>query len=500
MWKLVPLLISMFLLFPTRFACGDEVPNRHGVLLIVIDGLRPDYVTSETTPNLFQLGAKGVFAERHHSAFPTLTRVNSAVIATGAYPEQNGLLGNQVYFPDVRPGGSISTWDADNLIRLEEAEYGRLITSTTLCEMLAAHGAPMLVCGSGSSGASFLQNHKLNGAVINVNASYPESIREEIERVLGPVPMETSPNRAQATWAVDAYLTMGLDKMHPALSVVWLNEPDHTAHEYGIGAPETEAALGDVDSQVGRIIGAHSERGLDVNIIVISDHGFVTHVGDGQSLVTLLEREGLKTSANDIVEVGGAIYINEDKENKLPRIVELLRAQPWIGAIYTRPSEKNPNEGMVPGTLSTNIIRWNHRRAADVFVEPDWNHDENEFGFKGSNLLSGEAAGHGSSSPYEVRATLLAAGPAFEHGLRSKLPTGNVDIAPTIAHLLGYRPAETMQGRILFELLQDGRQPSITTVEEKEITVSSDSYTVTACIDVFGEYTYLNYVKAKRSR
>jgi len=455
-------------------------------------------------PNLYQLGKKGVFAERHHSAFPTLTRVNSAVIATGAYPEKNGLLGNQIYFPKVNPSGSISTWDAKNLIKVDDAEQGKLLTATSLGELLAAHGEQLLVCGSGSSGAVFLQNHKLNGAVINVHACYPASIREETLKALGPVPKEGSPNAAQAAWAVDAYLKIGLDKMRPALSVLWLNEPDQSAHRFGIGAPETVAALKAVDHEIGRILEGHAERGLKVNIMVISDHGFITYAGGAKKLVPLLEQAGLKTTVNNIVVAGEAIYINENKEKKLPKVVELLRAQPWIGAIYTRPREKGANLGTVPGTFSTNIIRWNHRRAADIFVETDWNEEPNKFGFKGTNPLAGEAAGHGSSSPYEVHATLLASGPSFAHGLRDRLPTGNVDIAPTIVHLLGYRPVATMQGRILYELLQGGPPAPLSalptsTKEHKEIAVSYQSVTLRAYFDVLGKYTYLNYVKAERN-
>ena len=48
-----------------------EPPRRH--LLIVLDGLRPDYVTPELMPNLHALGQRGVVMTRHHAVYPTVT-------------------------------------------------------------------------------------------------------------------------------------------------------------------------------------------------------------------------------------------------------------------------------------------------------------------------------------------------------------------------------------------------------------------------------------------
>ena len=64
------------------------------VLLIVLDGLRPDYVKPDLMPNLYALGERGVVCTDHHSTFPTVTRVNASSIVTGAYPQRHGILAN----------------------------------------------------------------------------------------------------------------------------------------------------------------------------------------------------------------------------------------------------------------------------------------------------------------------------------------------------------------------------------------------------------------------
>jgi hypothetical protein len=62
---------------------------------------------------------------------------------------------------------------------------------------------------------------------------------------------------------------------------------------------------------------------------------------------------------------------------------------------------------------------------------------------------------HGSFSPRDVHNAFIAAGPDFRAGFKDPLPTGNVDLAPTIARLLGL-PLPRAQGRVLFEALAHG--------------------------------------------
>ena len=49
----------------TAHQASASAENRYYVVLVV-DGLRPDYVTQGLMPNLYALGEQGVFADRHH--------------------------------------------------------------------------------------------------------------------------------------------------------------------------------------------------------------------------------------------------------------------------------------------------------------------------------------------------------------------------------------------------------------------------------------------------
>src|SRR5262249_22830691 len=53
---------------------------------------------------------------------------------------------------------------------------------------------------------------------------------------------------------------------------------------------------------------------------------------------------------------------------------------------------------------------------------------------------------HGSGSPQELRCTLVAAGPSFREGISSDLPSGHVDLTPTMLRLRGVDEAAPLAG------------------------------------------------------
>src|SRR6185436_7305888 len=72
-------------------------------IVLVMDGLRPDSITPDETPNLWRLRQEGVNFINGHSVFPTVTRVNATAIGTGMYPDRNGIFGNSLYVRAVDP-------------------------------------------------------------------------------------------------------------------------------------------------------------------------------------------------------------------------------------------------------------------------------------------------------------------------------------------------------------------------------------------------------------
>ena len=60
---------------------------------------------------------------------------------------------------------------------------------------------------------------------------------------------------------------------------------------------------------------------------------------------------------------------------------------------------------------------------------------------------------HASLSRFDMNNTLVASGPDFKQGHVSDVPSGNIDVAPTILWLLGVEPAVPLDGRVLHEAL-----------------------------------------------
>src|SRR6266478_4421915 len=124
-------------------------------------------------PRLYRLGQRGIFFNAHHSVFPTVTRVNASSIATGAYPETHGLLGNTVFIPSVNATRGLDTGMRENLESVARAE-GQLLTTPTLGEILRGEGRTILAVSSGSTGSSFLLNHTVSGgAIIHTDYTLP---------------------------------------------------------------------------------------------------------------------------------------------------------------------------------------------------------------------------------------------------------------------------------------------------------------------------------------
>jgi arylsulfatase A-like enzyme len=110
--------------------------------------------------------------------------------------------------------------------------------------------------------------------------------------------------------------------------------------------------------------------------------------------------------------------------------------------------------------------------APDIVMSASWSAKTNRFNVSGLLAADSPSDGgtHGSLSEWDIHNTLLAAGPDIRRGFRDLLPSGNVDVAPTILHLLGIQPEKPMDGRILAEALDENHQApkqEITRIERK---------------------------------
>src|ERR1700736_4528710 len=173
--------------------------------LMIWDGLRPDLVSAERTPNLWQLANEGVWFERSHAVYPTLTRANSPAISTGCRPGRAGVPGNSFCLPSTGSLATYSSGDAANLQRLADADGRPILLVDTLADRVHRAGGNTVVVGSGSPGSACLQHPRaaeVGDVVICEGLPGMEEFRKALYARYGKPPLRGTPATA---W--NAYFT-----------------------------------------------------------------------------------------------------------------------------------------------------------------------------------------------------------------------------------------------------------------------------------------------------
>lgn len=434
-------------------------------LLMVWDGLRPDLVSASATPELWRVAQRGVWFSRSHSVFPTLTRVNSAAIASGCLPGRAGIAGNSFCLPTTGPLAPFSTADAANLRLLERSDGLSLVVVDTLADRVHRAGGRTVVISSGSAGSALLQDpHAGEYDDLVVVRGLPE-MHGRLERLVqrfGPVPSTAVP----AT-DLDRYLTRVitehvLPELDPMVLVFWHTDPDHSAHARGLAAPETSRGLRDADENLGAILAAYERLGTraTTDVVVTSDHG--------ASTVTRRVRPAADfagfVSEGAATENGGAglFYVADSAA-----LAAVLRSD-YVGPVFTRDGRA--------GTFPLALVGLDGPRSPDLVCSFGWD-EATVDGFPGTSVGTHPtlAVSHGTASPYDVRNVLVAEGPDFRQGWVDPCPVGVVDIAPTLAHVLRLGAGTPFEGRVLAEALRNGdRGTPAWRMEELTAAVSTE--------------------------
>src|SRR5207253_6677433 len=118
-----------------RSADGRIRRGEH-VVVVVWDGMRPDFVSEQNTPTLWKLAQSGVTFRNHHSVYPSATIVNGTAIATGVHPNHSGLLANHDYRPEIDDRKSIDTESAGVVRKADELSGGKYIGVPTIAELI----------------------------------------------------------------------------------------------------------------------------------------------------------------------------------------------------------------------------------------------------------------------------------------------------------------------------------------------------------------------------
>src|SRR4051794_30955302 len=147
MRRLFPILFTVLLLGELSVICSASIPRRH-VVVVVWDGMRPDFVTEKNCPTLYGLGKGGVFFAHHHSMYPSATEVNGTAISTGAYPGHSGLVGNAEYRPELDWEKGTHTESIEAVRKGDALTHNHYLQRQTIAEIVRQAGCRTMVAGA----------------------------------------------------------------------------------------------------------------------------------------------------------------------------------------------------------------------------------------------------------------------------------------------------------------------------------------------------------------
>jgi arylsulfatase A-like enzyme len=427
--------------------------------------------------------------------------VNGAALATGSHPGRNGILGNTEYDPEFSYLSSYATEGNEAVRRGDFLTGGHYILTPTVAEILHNSGISTIIAGS-KPVAQFHDRsrarttpEKQQSLTLYEGKTIPRDLVESLKKVNDDKAFPTNithPNTAQDNWTTRA-LTRALWKNGvPKYTLLWLSDPDKSQHEVGVGAPVALEGIESSDKNLGEVIKTLKEKGVweKTDLMLVSDHGFST-INRTPNLSAILKKSGFSafTRLEDpqrgdvmVVGLGGSalLYVVDRDEDTIHRLVAFLQTTDFAGTIFCR----LPAEGTFPfeavGYPSTN-------NSPDIILSLRWSAETNSYGAPGMMTTVGGTVGkgsHASLSRFDMNNTLVSHGPNFKRGWVNNIPSGNVDVAPTILWLLGVKVPATMDGRVLHEAL----------VRSKTVPPAPDVKTLEAKRDV-GLFRWEQYLK-----
>jgi predicted AlkP superfamily pyrophosphatase or phosphodiesterase len=374
--------------------------NKPYVILISADGFRYDYAEKHGAAFITQYGNAYVKADYLLPSFPSLTFPNHYTLATGLYPAHHGLVDNHFYDP-----------------KLGEHYHNNKAANVRVAKWYG--GTPLWVLAEqhGMLSASFYWV----GTEAPIQTIYPTYYYWYNEAI----------GIEQRIQTVVNWLKLPADR-RPHFISFYFPEVDHEGHAYGPDAPQTGRAVRWVDSAIYRLTEAVNSTGLEVNFILVSDHG-MTPVDTANPVLL----PPVDTAKATLVWGGELAHIHVKNKGDIKHLVRQLKSNAINYTVYQK------NE--VPKRLHYRANDDRFGRIGDILLIPDWPY---VFTADKKKIKPG-AHGYDPFLVTDMRTVFYAWGPAFKRGLKTG-PVNNVDVYPVVARILALPVKERIDGRKKF--------------------------------------------------
>jgi predicted AlkP superfamily pyrophosphatase or phosphodiesterase len=364
---------------PTPIAqATDAATTRPMVILISIDGFRPDYLSRGVTPTLSALAADGATGPMRPS-FPSLTFPNHYTLVTGLHPDHHGIVGNSFVDPVLGKFSMANTesgwWDQAEPI-WDTAEKAGLTTATMFWP----------------------------GSETTVHGVHPTYHRAFDQAVTGDQ-------------RVDQLLTWMDATPRPDFATLYFDTVDTAGHRNGPDAPATTEAVAAVDASLARLIAGLKAKGLYERtvLVIVSDHGMAATSPDRVMVLDdLIDLTNVKITA-----AGSVVYLDPIPGHEAEVEAALVKRHAH-GVCWDK------------ATIPARFVLGSNPRVPAIVCSADigW-----VFGTRDRPMRqAGGAHGYDNQAP-EMAALFIAHGPGIAHG-RQLQNLDSVDVQPLLGRLL----------------------------------------------------------------
>jgi predicted AlkP superfamily pyrophosphatase or phosphodiesterase len=378
-------------------------PPQPTVIVLSWDGARFDALERASLPGLARLEREGARAAALVPPFPSNTFPSHVTLATGTHPDRHGIVGNEFLDPER------GEFDYDNDASWIEAE-----PLWVAAERQGVPTATFFWVGSETPWRGVAATHRKTP----FSSKVPES--EKVDQILAWLDLP-GPER-------------------PRLILSWWHGADRKGHRRGAEHRDVTRALEQQDAELMRLLAGIDARGLwpATTLIVVSDHGMV-------STEQALDPEGALDDADveaRVIAGGGMASVHLDAPADLETARKALALLPGV-TVFAR--DELPEH-----------LRARHPRMGDLILLTSPPAQFAPLRLRRLGLGARGTHGFDPSAHEEMHGIFLALGLGVAPGTR--LPRLHaVDLAPTVAALLGIDPPAQSEGQA--RLPVPGAQP-----------------------------------------
>jgi predicted AlkP superfamily pyrophosphatase or phosphodiesterase len=365
------------------------------VILISLDGWRWDYLERYAPPTLSGLAVRGVRADGLVPVFPSKTFPNHYTIVTGLYPDQHGIVSNNMIDPALPGRFTLSNRE----VQMDTRWWG---------------GEPIWVTveRQGQIAATMFWP----GSDVEIAGDRPTYYR----------PYE---HELPSDDRVDQVLDW-LDRPEPArptFLTLYFSVTDSAGHADGPESEATRDAAREVDSAIARLMAGVDRLGLTgrTNVIVVSDHGMAAVSRER----TIVLDDYIDVSTVDLIDSSPILGLNPLNGPVEPLYAALKDKHPAL-QVYTRDN--------LPDRYR---LRGHPREPALIGIADDgWHIATKAMLDRRQGQVSGGEHGY-DPRHRSMHGLFIASGPRFRSG--TVVPAfENIHLYELMCGLLGLTPAE----------------------------------------------------------